>query len=482
VNRHQYLIIITIFALFIGLSIVPSSGIIIVNKPSTINNNGEVLYVGGVEPGNYSTIQDAIDSANPGDTIFVYKDSSPYYENVKINKMIKLIGESRNTTIINGRNKGNTISIFYNANNVVISGFTITEGGDGIFVYSDNNTIQGNKIVFNYHGIEIDYDADYNIITNNIILHNRAAGIFDGGRDSGSTITWNVIGSNGKEFPWWSGLYKHYSGGYYHHNDFHFNGGTNAFTEHSYWGIWDDDSEGNYWDDWEYNPGYPNKYVIEGTVEDQIDKFPNIVPFVNYPIVSIYSSYYAEVNKLIYFLPTLNVDPSSVSWFWEFGDGEISYEIEPSYSYSKPGKYKINVTITDNQGNSDTDKSIAYIGVPPDTPSITGPPKCKRGRSYNYTIVANDSDGGNLYYYIDWDLGYQIWIGPYPAGEEVTISHCWNYSYVYTISVKAIDEADFESDWAYLTVHVPRNRVSYNSVFLRFFDVFLLLEKFLSIF
>ncbi|RLF45340.1 MAG: hypothetical protein DRN29_06910, partial [Thermoplasmata archaeon] len=68
--------------------------------------NGNILYVGGSGTGNYSRIQDAIDDANDGDTIFVYSNSSPYYEHIIINKSINLVGENKNTTIIDGNKEG----------------------------------------------------------------------------------------------------------------------------------------------------------------------------------------------------------------------------------------------------------------------------------------------------------------------------------------------------------------------------------------
>jgi len=85
--------------------------------------NGSILYVGGSGGENYSTIQAAINDANNGDTVFVYDDSSPYVENVIVNKSINLIGENRDTTVINGSGNGNTVNI--SADNVNISGFTI---------------------------------------------------------------------------------------------------------------------------------------------------------------------------------------------------------------------------------------------------------------------------------------------------------------------------------------------------------------------
>ena len=50
------------------------------------------LYVGGGGPGNYTTVQEAIDAANDGDTVYVF--GGTYYENVIVNKRLSLIGES----------------------------------------------------------------------------------------------------------------------------------------------------------------------------------------------------------------------------------------------------------------------------------------------------------------------------------------------------------------------------------------------------
>jgi len=68
-----------------------------------LNDNGRTLYVGGSGPGNYTSIQDAINDASDGDTIFVFNGT--YYENVIIDKSVKLVGENRNTTVIDGGKK-----------------------------------------------------------------------------------------------------------------------------------------------------------------------------------------------------------------------------------------------------------------------------------------------------------------------------------------------------------------------------------------
>ena len=116
------------------------------------------LYVGGGGGGNYSTIQEAINSANPGDTIFVYDDSSPYNENVIVNKSVNLIGEDRNTTVIYGGSSGSRVRI--ESNWVNISGFTVTGMGPfdsnnrGIYIVSGSNiSIESVNLTGNSYGV-----------------------------------------------------------------------------------------------------------------------------------------------------------------------------------------------------------------------------------------------------------------------------------------------------------------------------------------
>ena len=119
-------LVVGVILLFIGAGITPSVAVDTVKNESILISSGNTLYVGGTEPGNYTTIQSAINAANPGDTVFVYDDSSPYYENVEIaNKSINLIGENRNSTIITGNYDSDVIIIF--ADNVSITGFTIRD-------------------------------------------------------------------------------------------------------------------------------------------------------------------------------------------------------------------------------------------------------------------------------------------------------------------------------------------------------------------
>jgi len=90
--KRKYLAV-GIILLFAGASIIPTTaqnG----EKPSLQTSSGHWLYVGGSGPGNYTRIQDAIDNASSGDTVFVYDESSPYNESIWINKSVKVLGEN----------------------------------------------------------------------------------------------------------------------------------------------------------------------------------------------------------------------------------------------------------------------------------------------------------------------------------------------------------------------------------------------------
>jgi parallel beta-helix repeat protein len=99
------------------------------SQPATkILQTGATLYVGGSGPGNYTTIQTAINASSTGDTIYVYNDSAPYYEYLTIPHTINLIGEDRNSTIVDANNTHDIITI--NADDTLVRGLTLRNSGD----------------------------------------------------------------------------------------------------------------------------------------------------------------------------------------------------------------------------------------------------------------------------------------------------------------------------------------------------------------
>ena len=196
-----------ILILFAILSILPLTGCRVVEKSSLLTSFGNTLYVGGSGPGNYSTIQSAIDDASTGDTVFVYDDSSPYYENVVVDKSIQLVGENRESTVIDGSGSRDVVDIENDW--VEIKGFTIRNSGSnhssrdaGVKVRSNNTDISNNIIISNNrYGIFLDSSShDTTIFDNNISSnYNYGISIY---YSSYNTISYNVINSNNHDGIW----------------------------------------------------------------------------------------------------------------------------------------------------------------------------------------------------------------------------------------------------------------------------------------
>jgi len=132
---------------------------------------GDVINV----PGDFPTIQLAVDSATDGDTILVAPGT--YTENVALllKGNIYLIGSGADVTTIDGGASGHVVN--FNLTSGVISGFSITNSGDsmtyyaGIFTSQASIIIENNQIYENYGGISLSSNSDF-VLRNNIIFDN----------------------------------------------------------------------------------------------------------------------------------------------------------------------------------------------------------------------------------------------------------------------------------------------------------------------
>jgi hypothetical protein len=103
---------------------------------------------------------------------------------------------------------------------------------------------------------------------------------------------------------------------------------------------------------------------------------------------------------------------------------------------------------------------------------------------YTYTFNSTDDDGDSFIYYVDWGDGspieivYPTWPNPEEPGEGIA-NHSWDTKGTYVIRAMAEDEHGVLSGWAELQVTMPRNRATYNLMFLRFLECFPILQKLL---
>jgi len=151
-------------------------------------------------PTDCPTIQGAIYMAYAGDTIHVL--AGTYTERLIVNNRVKIIGENKTTTIIDGSGLGTVVLV--TANSVSISGFTIRNSAPGwpnsgiLIDKASGSNISNNIIENNDHGILLNYTQN-SFIANNDLIDNWA-GIELFSSSSGTMVNNNATNN---EFGVW---------------------------------------------------------------------------------------------------------------------------------------------------------------------------------------------------------------------------------------------------------------------------------------
>jgi len=150
-----------------------------------------------IVPDDYPTIQEAINNANSGDTVFVRNGT--YYEHLNVNKTIELLGENRNATIIDGNSTGTVVLL--RRSNITIQNFTIRNSGpagveSGIWAYYsvNNSKIIGNLVTNCCWAIRAENGAFNSTICGNIAERSHCGALLLGA--SNCRISSNILNRN----------------------------------------------------------------------------------------------------------------------------------------------------------------------------------------------------------------------------------------------------------------------------------------------
>jgi len=315
-----------------------------------------------IVPDDYPKIQEAINAANEGDTIFV--KNGTYYENIVVNKTVTLTGENKAATIIDGNWTGKVVTL--TADNVKISGFTIEKSGmsgtDSAIVIGGSNTIISDNIILScYFGVRLDYNSN-NTIAENIITNSREWGFgvylwhSSSNRINKNEITkmsrgWGIYityGSNNNNVTYnnlrdnWSNLYLDIStgnrivgnnlsrlspGGWktlavleWGSNVFYHNNIEGPLDIYESANVWDNGypSGGNYWSDYIGVDFYSGPYQNE-TGSDGIGDTPYFVDVNNQDKYPLMNPWIPFMHETICIRADGSVDPSGAP-IWRKGD------------------------------------------------------------------------------------------------------------------------------------------------------------------
>ncbi|MBE3120860.1 MAG: PKD domain-containing protein [Thermoplasmata archaeon] len=142
-------------------------------------------------------------------------------------------------------------------------------------------------------------------------------------------------------------------------------------------------------------------------------------------------------------------DGTIVSWHWSFGDGTSANGSVVTHAYVNAGTYTVLLTVTDDDGATDTFQTVANIRVPnrsPLKPTFSGPLEGNRNVSYVFTVVTTDPDNDDVRYTIVWGDGSQNTSPLLKSGQSIETLHQWNSLGFYTVRVSAQDPSNATSE------------------------------------
>ena len=202
-------------------------------------------------------------------------------------------------------------------------------------------------------------------------------------------------------------------------------------------------------------------------------------------VVDAEGPYEGNIMEDIEFDSTVTGGVPPYECLWDYGDGNTSIaDPHPTHNYGNAGNYTVTLTVTDNENNTASDTTWAYINAPPKTPIIDGPQHGKEGLKYIYTATTTDPDGDQIFYIWNFSDSNELieTLMPLDSGEICKLNHTFTEKGEYTLRVKARDIYNAESEWSEpLEISIPKTKI-YNPLqyLLRLLEHFPLFEKILN--
>jgi len=435
-------IILGIIVLFIGAGVLPATGTIKIiekNEKAMYMISNKIITVDDEGDGDYTSIQQAINKANFGDSIEVY--SGTYVENIVVNKMINLIGKDyelgggsdTGKPIIDGGEVGTVIQT--TSDGITITGFKIQNSGNydcGLHLASHYNTIEDNYIIGNYYGMKL-FPSTGNQIRKNYIANNTGDGLWLS-HSHENTIGNNTIIGNGMD-----GISANMS----------------SLSNHI-----------------EYNKIAQNK---GNGLEISETSFGSIIKMNNITMNTVglkttggsdtnlvhKNNFIKNIEMNAYDTSRNSYDISGMGNYWddytgvdedENGIGDTPYNV--------PGE-------GENKDNYPLMEPLS-IGDAPYTENLDGPERGVRYKSYTYSVKVIDPQNEKVYCMFLWDDGSDSgWLGPKKSGSTFSASHSWTESsgdYSYEVSAKGKDIENHEGGLhyppIYLTITKGKNAIN----------------------
>lgn len=130
--------------------------------------------------------------------------------------------------------------------------------------------------------------------------------------------------------------------------------------------------------------------------------------------------------------PSRDRDGNLVSYHWDFGDGSNGSGVSASHDYVAAGSYLVTLTVTDDDGLTDTATNTVKATVLPVASFTATPTSGESPLAVSFNASASSDSDGNL-------VGYSWAFGDGTTGSGVNVAHTYTTAGNYTATLTVTD-------------------------------------------
>jgi PKD repeat protein len=127
-----------------------------------------------------------------------------------------------------------------------------------------------------------------------------------------------------------------------------------------------------------------------------------------------------------------DVDGTIVTWAWNFGDSTTGSGASTTHPYAAGGTYPVTLTVTDNNGGTNTIvQNVTVTDPPPNVPPVASFTSSNVDRTATVVSTSTDSDGS----IVSWAWSF----GDTTSGSGATTSHLYAAAGTYPVTLTVTD-------------------------------------------
>ncbi len=148
------------------------------------------------------------------------------------------------------------------------------------------------------------------------------------------------------------------------------------------------------------------------------------------------SAHTVFIDETISFNATESYDPDGaiVDYLWDFGDGNTATGITVSHAYADNGSYVVTLTVTDNEGATDSANATKTVKNRAPVASFTETAEVVDTEEIIYFDASDSSDPDGTIVDYSWDFGDGT------TGSGVSVQHSYSQDGTYTVTLTVTDD------------------------------------------